>query len=100
MHPLQRLLYVRSVASEDLLCSEYFENLNFHPLERTMNIIEKLNNVKEKPEIVYEILTKCYQICLIYASLHQFNKEQIMRFCSVNDDVISATESEKKSISR
>lgn len=99
LHPLQRILYARSVESQGDIYEQYFANLKFHPLESTMNLIERLNSIKDKNEAVYDILGKCYEITFTYANLAQFNKEQIMRYCSINDEVISGTETDKKIIS-
>lgn len=87
--PIQRLIFASNVDDDFELSSNYIQNLKMNLLDNVLNLIEKLNNVKEKHEgIIYEILKKCYQICKTYARYNKFKHEQLLKFCMLNDEVV------------
>jgi hypothetical protein len=98
LHPLQRLLYLSTSNTNAEIYSTYFGNLKFNHLAETIKVMEILTCIPEKNETVYEILTTCYEIILLYASKGQISNEFILQICNINDDLISGTEINKKTI--
>lgn len=89
LNPLQRLLIISNVQSHENKITFKFSQSNLHLLEQTITLIERLNNIREKNLVVYEILRRCYQICKQFAKFNLFDQSQILKFCLLNDEVIS-----------
>ena len=89
LNPLQRLLLVSNVKDNSKIMSEYVNNLNINFLDKIINIIETINNAKEKnSETPFEIMAKMYSMCKVFGKYNLFTSGQITRFCELNDQVV------------
>jgi hypothetical protein len=86
LNPLHRLMLIQTCREHLLTQTNFFKSQSY--LDDLINIIEKLNNIKEKTILTYDILRICYKIIQVYAKFNLLTNETIIRLCVVNDDIV------------
>ena len=86
LHPLQRLILSSNIRDNQKIISQYVNNLDFNFLNKILEEIEKIINLKEKiNKHHFYILKSLYTLCEVYGKFNLFSPDQIIKFCEINE---------------
>jgi hypothetical protein len=72
--------------------------LDPHTLDLFLSTLNKLNNIKDKQPETYLVIYRCFQVIKLFAKFSLFSFDQVLKFSSLNDEMILGFSESIKSV--
>ena len=101
MNPLTRLILIGNVLSDNQIVSKYLKKIDKIPyIDSIFNFIDILIHSPEKNIQIYKIFRYFYSIVKNFSKYYLLTKNQISRFCQINDEIIKIFVINRKNLFR
>ena len=100
MTPFQRIMYTEYIKFcpkiEEQFLANYKKNHEKEYIDEILHTLGKYKSIKDKGCYSYEILRKLFSECKILIRCNKFSYEQLLKFYSLNDEIIYNSMSSKE----